>query len=134
MRLLNMLALGILCLLLAGCHQASGLPEPQRFPVRGTVTLDGKPLASGVIYFKTVQTGALDNAEIKDGQFEGKAQVGDRRVEICSYETLPPKADDPMATAIQRNTIPPKYNLESTLTAKVTQEGPNEFRFELSSR
>lgn len=134
MRLLNTLALGIFCLLLAGCHQASGLPEPQRFPVRGTVTLDGKPLPVGVIYFKTIQTGALDSVEIKEGKFEGQAQLGDRRVEICSYETLPPQASDPMATASQKNTIPPKYNLESTLTANVTQDGPNEFRFEVSSR
>lgn len=134
MRLLNTLALGILCLLLVGCHQASGLPEPQRFPVRGTVMLDGKPLASGVIYFKTIQTGAVDNAEIKDGKFEGQAQAGDRRVEICSYETVAPEANDPMATMRERNIVPSKYHSESNLTAKVVEEGPNEFSFELSSR
>jgi hypothetical protein len=134
MRLLNTLAIGLLCLVAAGCGQASGQPEPQRFPVHGAVTLDGKPLASGLIYFKTIQTGAVDSAEIKDGKFEGKAQAGDRRVEICSYETVQPAADDPMGTVIQRNTLPPRYHLESSLTAKVTQEGPNEFNFELSSR
>jgi hypothetical protein len=125
-------------LVVAGCG-SSGSREPQRFVVSGTVTLDGKPLASGMVFFKTVATGAIDTFDVKDGRFEGKAQPGDRRVEICAYEPI--KRAGPAANLqpqfqdkIQRNTIPPQYNDKSTLTAKVRQDAPNEFSFELSSR
>lgn len=130
----NPLALGMVCLLLVGCSSGtSGLPEPERFPVSGSVTLNGAPLASGLIYFKTVQTGATDSVDIKEGKFDGRAQAGDRRVEVCAYEPIPSQGNDPMAADRQKNLIPPKYNVESELTAKVTREGPNQFSFELSS-
>lgn len=120
-----------ICVALAGCGATTGQPEPERFPVQGTVSLDGKPLPSGVIYFKTIATGAIDAADIKDGKFEGKAQAGDRRVEISAYETVPPQGNGPMDAPTQRNTIPPQYNLESKLTAQVNREGPNQFTFDL---
>ena len=39
-------------------------------------------------------------------------------IELCRKESL----------------IPPRYNMDSTLTAKVTPEGPNQFTFELTSK
>ena len=121
------------CLTLAGCGQKTKV-EPERFPVRGSVTLDGKPLPQGLIYFKTVATGAIDAAGIKDGTFEGRAEAGDRRVEISAYtiETTQSKDDGPLShSGRKKNTIPPCYNVESRLTAKVSREGMNEFVFKL---
>lgn len=122
------------CVALAGCTTTNGQPEPERFPVQGSVALDGKPLPSGVIYFKTIATGAIDAVDIKEGKFEGKAQPGDRRVEICAYQTVPSQDNGPMDAPIQRNTIPSQYNQESKLTANVSREGPNQFTFDLRSQ
>jgi hypothetical protein len=120
------------CSLLCGCDSGKRA-EPARFPVSGSVTIDGKPLAQGVVYFKTVATGAIDSADVIDGKFQGKAEQGERRVEVCSYEKVPAKADDPMSQDIQKNTIPARYNTDSQLTAKVTPNGPNEFEFKVES-
>ena len=60
---------------------------PKRFPVSGTVTLDGQPLAEGVIYFKTIEKGSSEPCDIHGGDFKGQAEAGDRRVEICQFRT-----------------------------------------------
>lgn len=121
----------IICTALSGCSK--GRPEPKRVPVTGTVTLDGKPMAEGTIYFKTIGLGSVDRMDIKEGKFEGMAEVGQRRVEINQIKSGPPirtpLGDLPNVT----NKIPSKYNTQSTLTATVTDEGPNEFKFEATS-
>jgi lysophospholipase L1-like esterase len=122
------------CMAVGGCG-AGKRAEAPRFPVHGTVTLDGKPLAEGTIYFKTVATGAIDSMEIRDGKFEGKTEAGDRRVEITSYDVQPPKANDPMKTEIKKSRIATRFNIESKLTATVAPDAAkNEFKFETSSR
>jgi hypothetical protein len=136
MRLILLLSL---CLTFSGC----GLwrkGEPEQVPVSGTVTLDGKPLAQGLIYFKTIAQGTIDSAEIKDGTFHGKAELGDRRVEVSAYEkgTVRPVGGDPMIPMSSqtrgKSLIPSCYNIESVLTAQVTRDGPNEFTFALKSK
>lgn len=120
------LLLGLLALL--GC----GSKGPKRSPVSGTVTLDGKPLAKGVVYFKTVQTGAIDTLPVNDGKFEGQAEEGARRVEINSYRSK--TISGPMGGEVQENLVAPRYNSESTLTATVTPTGPNSFKFEVEGK
>jgi hypothetical protein len=87
----------------------------------------------GTIYFKTIATGSFDALEIKDGKYSGSAEPGDRRVEIVAYETKMTDIDG-MKGETQVALIPARYNLNSTLTAKVTAEGSNEFPFELTSK
>ena len=106
---------------------------PKRLPVSGTVTLDGQPLAEGVIYFKTIEKGSSEPCDIQGGEFKGQAEAGDRRVEICQFRTTVQDANG-MKTEIQENLIPARYNTESTLTAKVTPAGPNQFKFELIAK
>ena len=123
----------LVCLLLGGCGPR-GLPEPKRVLVSGTVTLDGKPLSDGIVYFKTPEEGLVDGVEIKEGKFEGKAATGERRVEICQFREGPPYIDmgfGKMPT--KSNTIPKRYNSDSTFTVTVTDRGPNEFTFEVKS-
>ena len=88
---------------------------------------------NGIIYFKTIATGSFDALDIKDGKYSGSAEPGERRVEIVAYET---KMTDigGMKGESQIALIPARYNLNSTLTATVTAEGPNEFPFELASK
>jgi len=114
---------------LVGC----GHRGPKVFPVSGTVTVDRQPLADGLIYFKTVQTGVAESFPIKDGAFEGQAQEGERRIEIYSYRTKVENFSG-MKGEVKENLIPNRYNLESNLTAKVTPNGPNQFTFELTKK
>jgi len=110
-----------------------GKPGPKVVTVSGTVMYDGQPLAEGTIYFKTPATGAIDTLPVKDGKFEGNAEVGERRVEINAYRT---KSQDfnGMKGEVKENLIPARYNADSKLTATVTAEGPNTFQFEVKSK
>jgi hypothetical protein len=132
LRSLRCVLLLLMCLALAACQSRKS--EPQKYSVSGTVTLDGKPLAEdGLIYFKTIATGAIDGLDIKSGRFSGSTEPGDRRVEIVVYR-LKMVDINGMKGETRESLIPNRYNLESTLTAKVTPEGPNQFAFELSSK
>lgn len=114
---------------LPGC--GSGLPP--LVPVSGTVTVNGRPLEDGFLYFKTIETGFLERADIKDGKFEGKAHVGSRRVEV--YATRPKRVTiDGKEVDVPDNFIAPAFNTESTLVAEVTPAGPNQFTFDVKKK
>lgn len=123
----------LMCALVVGC--GSGGSQEPAYKVSGTVTVDGKPMADGELYFKTPKTGDFQLVQVKDGRFEGEAKAGDRRVEIYAYRTekkaLMPGGPE---ETIKINTIPNQYNSDSKLTATVKPEGPNQFQFELSSK
>jgi hypothetical protein len=128
MRLARVIAL-ILGLAVFGC----GAAKPKVVPVRGKVTLDGTPLSDAKVYFKTPQTGAIDSFDVKDGQFSGAAEEGERRVEIHAYRTR--TLDVGYAKhEVKENFLPAKYNADSTLTAKVVPDGANEFMFEVTKK
>jgi len=129
-----------LALVAGGCSRG-GRPGPKRYPVSGTVTMDGQPFQDGEARFVTVSQGLIDVLPIKDGRFSGMAAGGDRRVEFyviqevpfaeSGYKTMP--GETPPATVkVQR--LPAHLNTESTFTATVTAEGKNEFAFELSAQ
>jgi hypothetical protein len=115
---------------IVGC----GPRGPVMVPVSGTVTLDDAPMSEGVIYFKTIIEGSVDEMPIKDGKFEGKVEVGDRRVEICKYGLGPPIKMGNAELPNRIETLPARYNLESELKESVTEDGPNEFKFEVKSK
>ncbi len=129
----------VVCLAMCGC---GGKAELKKYSVSGTVTIDGQPLSEGEVYFRTVESATIDAVPIKAGRFQGEAQAGSRRVEIVALREVPP---DPAAVAMygdkakelgagRENSIPPKYNTESTLTAEVKPGGPNEFKFDVTSK
>jgi len=122
------------CLLsLFGCGTRSGRVEPKRVPVAGIVSVDGKPLESGRIYFKVPSLGLLDFGQITEGRFTAKAIPGRCKVELSVTErmtvTQPGLGDFEAA----REKLPPHLNDESTLFAEVTEQGPNEFKFDVST-
>ena len=135
MQKLSCLLLLVVCLVLDGCGRPTSRSEAKKYPVHGTVTLDGQPMPDGTIYFKTVATGALDFASITDGKFEGQAQEGDRRVEISRTKSEVHESGG-MKTEVQTELIPAKYNTDpaNTLKATVSPQGPNQFTFELKSK
>lgn len=123
----------VLFLLLAGC----GSGEPYPVPVKGAVTLDGKPLAEGKISFIT--PGQVPEVlDVKDGRFNGKVKWGDKRVEIAAYRPAPipaniPASMRPLMKDGQENYLPEKYHRDSTLKADVKDTGDNAFTFDLNS-
>ena len=120
-----------------GCGP-TGRPQPERFPVKGMVTLDGEPLADGRIEFKTISTGYIDGMPVKNGVFAGRAVAGDRRVEFSVMKQVPFKGAAMPGTTppdtIPEESLPKHLNVNSTFSATVSPTGPNEFRFELTSQ
>lgn len=115
----------------AGCARRDG-PQRTYCLVRGTVTLDGEPLADGEIQFATPELGHLDVCFVKDGRFTGEVGPGLRSVKICSFRKG--KVDPGSGDATQVNIIPARFSAESKLTAEVTTAGPNDFRFDITSK
>lgn len=104
-------------------------------PVKGVVTLNGKPVAGLEVNFEPIgdpadRTTAIGYTQ-QDGSyslaypgFKKGAPVGDYIVRIAGGESL----DD--GTKLR---VPPQYNTESTLKETVVA-GENEFNFELTSK
>jgi hypothetical protein len=119
-----------------GCSRTGRL-EPPRYPVSGTVSLDGQPLSTGKIFFLTPSEGTIDTIPIDAGAFVGRAAAGERRIEISVEKDVPykgpamPGVETPATMSAE--TLPAVFNAESTLKAVVTPDGPNEFAFELKS-
>jgi len=136
--MLVVLAIG---LFLGGCFRSSSRPEEKTYPVQGTVLLDDKPLAEGTIYFKSPAAGSVHTVEIRDGKFQGQVSAGEKRVEIVAYKIeIDPVAKEmygDQAEPTKINIIPPQYNVNSTLTAKVepaSSPDANTFEFKITSK
>ncbi len=129
---------GLGLLLLAGCGRSS-----DRQALEGTVTLDGAPLAEGSITLRPLPgtRGPTAGGKISDGKFsvspEGGTFVGTFRVEITASRKTGRKVKDPRfgreVDEVEQY-IPRRYNHQSELTAEVTAEGPNQFKFALTTR
>lgn len=129
---------------LAGCGSGDGL---SRHPISGMVKFDGKPLASGMIqFFPTATAGPAiaAGATIAGGQYaiptsEGLVP-GPYKVMISSAggkekavagESTEEGAMPGLGPLHAPELIPAQYNAKSELTVNVTEEGPNEFDFDL---
>jgi hypothetical protein len=115
---------------LLGCGGNSGVPLDETVPVQGKVQLDGQPLPDGEIIF-SVDGKPPQIIPIKGGAYNGKAMVGDNRVELAVYKM----EIDSMTNDEQKvNTLPARFNTQTTLKAPVTEGGPNNFDFEAQSK
>ena len=128
MRLLSLFSFLVIGLTL-GCGGGSNSRIPlEETPVKGSVTVKGKALAEGEIYF--VVSGYAPNViPIENGEYSGKAKVGSNRIEIRSWKAGPPLSTDPTKQPTKVNTIPSAYNDSSKLTAEVQSKGENDFKF-----
>lgn len=126
-------------ILFTGC--GGGDSGPSRYGVKGTVTLDGAPLAMGNIQFQP-QTADINNAPtaigyIKDGSFvihptvgpiAGPQQVVIRLVEMGEVPEKAPDDDsdeEPEAETIVKGVI--------RTNAEIKADGENELTLELTS-
>jgi hypothetical protein len=124
------------CATTIGCDQG-----PQRLTVSGSVRLDGNPLATGSLLMTPVMKGPVAGCDIKDGQFEMPQDrgpgPGEYRVEITAYRPTGKKVYDSdfnVSTETLVPIIPARYNTESELTATVTLDTENHFKFDLKSK
>jgi len=121
-------------IVLAGC----GPKVEKEYPVKGTVTLDGAPMADGDIYFTDSTTGNNSVLTVANGQFSGQSEAGKFKVQINQFRDETVQADAtgyvPPGGSTKTNIVLPEYNANSTLTAEVTAAGPNEFTFEAKTK
>ncbi|MCC6419062.1 MAG: hypothetical protein IT429_12580 [Gemmataceae bacterium] len=116
--------------LLVGCSK-----ETPKASVRGTVTLDKKPLKDGQIIFATPGK-APEALPIKDGKFEGTVELGERKVEILSYKVAPAVKMEGEAAPTEPNKVnilPARYNTESQLRTTIKEGGSPDLKFNLTS-
>lgn len=105
--------------------------------VSGIVTMDGAPLPEARVTFTPAQGRPSVGVTDASGRYELRyirdtmgAEVGSHSVAITT-EFEPPVSDVP--TPSPPETIPPRYNSATTLTAEV-KAGPNEIDFPLESK
>jgi len=117
----------------AGCSS-----ESAKGIVKGEISLDGQPLATGLIRFVPVD-GKTQTADgtIAGGKFSTSVPLGDMRVEITAPRVVGKMKmyntpDSPEVDKVEE-AIPPQYNVESKLSVTVVK-GEVEKKFELKSR
>lgn len=125
--------------------QGCGSAGPERFAVKGTVTLDGEPVSEGSISFipSGPEGGPTTGSLIENGKFsipaEKGAVLGDHKVEIRAPKqtgnqipvTPPAVSPDGMVDEVVES-IPEKYNSKTTLIHTI-ERGPNVVEFDLTS-
>jgi len=113
-----------------GCGDST---KPSSIEVKGTVTVDGKPIPDGEISFLVAgQSPTL--FPIKDGAYSGKALSGSNKIEIRAFKDGPPMTTDPEKKPTRINYLGDNYGMNSKLTADVKSGASNDFKFELTSR
>ena len=125
-----------LILIILGCggKKPDGTPTAE---VKGKVTLDGAPLASGKIVFDEGPTVPSTELDIKDGAYSGQVQVGSKTVRISAFKDAAPQKGAPKGPGydtMQVNILPAKYNKDSKEVREVKAGGPNEFDFAVTSK
>jgi len=127
------LALCALCVMLFGCG------GPKHYPVRGTVTLDGKPLPDASIAFTpegeqgaaaAATTDSQGNYRLQAAGSEG-AQAGKYVVRISTFSEGNPDEEPPAPPIPER--VPAKYNIKTTLLREVKAQ-ENVIDFPLDSK
>lgn len=136
LRQLSVGCLSLLVVSLSGC----GSDGPATYPVTGTITFDGQPVANGQIILFPLEEGLTPDAgPIKDGKFSFVAREGEKRVQIEATREIPGKTipqPPPLTGTIPATEmyIPEVYNSQSKLKITVTDSKPdNQFDFELTA-
>ena len=131
-------AAGLMLVVLAGCGGRATSREV--VAVRGTVTIDGKPLPDALVEFEpqsgrpsSAVTDAQGNYELLYSQSKKGAVAGTHTVKITTGKEQIVQEGKVVQKAISE-TIPAQYNASSQLTAEVVPGKPLDFKFELTSK
>jgi len=126
----------IFALVVAGCS-TPGEELPELVEVTGTVTLDGEPLEAAVLIFSPEAAGPKGRGRPSmgttdaEGHYELMYNTDVTGATPGKYTVSISKSADSAPDAPEEETLPPKYNIETELTAEVTANGPNTFDFDL---
>ena len=113
----------------------AGCGGPTTYPVSGTVTCDGAPIAEGYIAFIPAMPGPGGGGAIVNGRYSVHAQPGQARVEITASKkiTLPSGKTGPQGQTEEiRQYLPARYNANTELIKEV-QAQKNSIDFELTT-
>lgn len=136
----------VVCMAICGCSRSPAVPKIQTLPVKGTITLDDKPLAGANVVFMTFDPPAafigttkedgayqLQGPEGRTASLQGNCKVTVSRMVKPDGSLLAPGELPAMVQAVEQ--LPPKYSrLEATiLAAPLTPEGGT-FDFKLTSK
>ena len=99
--------------------------------VSGIIKMDQKPVPTGELHF-SVPGYPPTLVEIKDGNFSGDAPIGKNKVEFIIFAETPKTEKG----AVGKNIISPQkyWGPDTVLEATVKEKGPNDFKFDLSSK
>lgn len=123
---IRLILCGALLTLNFGCGGVSDAPD--RRIVKGSVTLNGKPLEGAAIRFLPQPTGPVAAGKVINGMYEisnkGGVPLGKHRVEIKGTPILPADTEGKSLGEIDAATkpaipIPDKYHSKSELEASV---------------
>ncbi len=128
----------------AGCSESHD-PRGARYPVTGTVTLDGEPLSGAQIVFLcegkngamnavgTIADGSFSLSEI-DGPLAGtwRVKIVAQMIDLDEFEAA---RDRDVNKEVDTNVvvIPHRYNTNSELIAEIKSEGENKLDYQLES-
>lgn len=139
-RFAALIAVILIVVVVAGCGSEG------KADVSGRVTLDGEPLAGGLIVFEPADRhGAPAGGTISDGNYllNGAAGVppGEKVVRITGVfktgrriEVGPPTPPGTMTDEVQEIPIPTIYNTNSSLKVNVSEGEANKHDFALKSK
>ena len=136
----------IVCLTLSGCGRSAPAPKIVTLPVKGTITLDGKPLAGANVVFMafdppaafvgtTKEDGAyeLQGPEGRAANFQGNCKVTVSRMVKPDGSRLAEGELPAMVQAVEE--LPPKYSrLETTTLAQTITPAGGTFDFQLTTK
>jgi len=132
----------LILILFSGCG-GDGLP---RQAISGSISINGKPLKSGVVNFvpQSAEIPTQSGAAIIDGKYSIPKSTGlvpgKYKVVISSGEGSAEKKVDKvsdlpgMAPIPAKEAIPPEYNNNTSLEANVAAGGSNVFEFNLATK
>ena len=127
------MAFAMLLLALVGCSSDG------RMAANGTVTLDGKPLESGMISFQPApgSVGHSAGGQIKDGEFRLPAdhglKPGKYLVTIQAFKPTGRMVEDPMMGKMVPEHAALKFNEVGKLEATLIADQANHFDFQLTN-
>ncbi|MGL4554551.1 MAG: carboxypeptidase-like regulatory domain-containing protein [Gemmataceae bacterium] len=132
-------ALAAVVLTVGGCGPAAD----RRGRVHGAVTLDGQPLPSGRVRLFALTGGVGSDGEVANGRYYIPAgrglTAGTYRVEISAERPtgrkVPDRDAEPGATKDETvESIPARYNRDSTLRIEFDPSADRPFDFDLKSK